>query len=122
MDQRGRSCRDQSVVEISAQPTLSSYSYSLPPPEGRGKSVVAAALRAPDSPLSSVPFVSPPPLMTNNRVAVLAVSVVRDVAVAPRALAPWFGIIPFTFTCCFLVVIYWPCVRRRALNHLRSGS
>ena len=93
MDLRGRSCRDQSVVEIGTQPTLSSYSYSLPP-EGRGKSVVAAALHASDSPLSSVPFVSllsppPPPLMTNNRVAVLAVSVVRDVAVAARALAPW---------------------------------
>ena len=85
---RGRSCRDQSVVEISTQPTLSSYSYSLPP-EGRGKSVVAAALHASDSPLSSVPSLLSPPLMTNNRVAVLAVSVVRDVAVAARALAPW---------------------------------
>ena len=92
MDLRGSSYRDQSVVEISAQPTLSSYSYSLPP-EGRGKSVVAAALHASDSPLSSVgplsPLLSPPLLMTNNRVAVLAVSVVRDVAVAARALAPW---------------------------------
>ena len=79
MDLRGRSCRDQSVVET--RHTLSSYSYSLPPPEGRGKSVVAAAaLHAPDSPSL---------LMTNNRVAVLAVSVVRDVAVAARALAPW---------------------------------
>ena len=88
MDLRGRSCRDQSVVEISTQPTLSSYSYSLPP-EGRGKSVVvAAALHASDSPLSLGPLL-PSPLMTNNRVAVLAVSVVRDVAVAARALAPW---------------------------------
>ena len=76
MDLRGRrSCRDQSVVET--RHTLLSYSYSLPPPEGRGNPVVAAALLR-SAQLGRSLLLSP--LMTNNRVAVLAVSVVRDVS------------------------------------------